>query len=332
MTADNSSPPASWWFRTKSSGYYEDPRIGDPRIGHFAIAIIGGFLALVLLISLFVAWPFRQTPRDKIGLSYGGGIIEGAHFQGVYQPGHGTFFNGWGDKLYLYPVTQRNYIVSKNPNEGDRKNPDFIEAVTSDNVRVEYETSTFFVLNTDLIRQFHERLGLKFHAWTTDGWDTLLDQTLRQVEENALQRVTRNYDAKDLRSTAGTLEQVQNAVGVEMNKRIIAVLSGNYFCNPDWRSGQTCGDMQFIIKRVTVPNSIASAYESNAQSLIDVQTAANKVKQADQQRQEIDQLNAALAKSGGQYALLKAIESGKVTFWVLPSDSKGLTLQAPSTP
>ena len=31
------------------------------------------------------------------------------------------------------------------------------------------------------------------------------------------------------------------------------------------------------------------------------------------------------------YVLLKAIESGKISFWVLPSDS-GVTLQAPSLP
>ncbi len=308
--------------------YTKDNRL---RVGRSALTGFFGVLIIVLLVAMMVAWPFRQTPRDKIGLSYGGGIIEGAHFQGIIQPGHGTFFNGWGDKLYLYPVTQRNYIVSKNPNEGDRKTPDYIEAVTSDNVRVQYETATFFLLNTDLIRQFHERLGLKFHAWTTSGWDQLLDQTLRQVEESALQRVTRSYDAKDLRSASGTLEEVQNAVGAEMNKRIISVLSGNFFCNPDWHSGQPCGDMSFVIKRVTVPDAIASSYEANAQSLIDVQTAANKVKQADQQRQEIDALNAALAKSGGQYVLLKAIESGQIKFWVLPSNTN-LTVPSPSAP
>jgi hypothetical protein len=316
--------PYNFWFN-KGPGSYNR----EPRIMHWTFACLGMFIVFIVLTALFVAWPFRQTPRDKIGLSYGGGVVEGAHFQKTVAPGHGLFFNGFGDKLYLYPVTQRNYIISKHPNEGDRKEADFIEAVTSDNVRVEYETSTFFLLNTDLIRQFHERLGLKFHAWGTQGWDQLLDQTLRQVQENSLQRVTRNYDAKDLRSTAGTLEEVQNAVSVEMNKRIIKVLSGNYFCNPDWRSGQHCDDMQFVIKRVTVPNEIAGAYERNAQSLIDVQTAANKVKQAEQQRQEIEKLTEALSKSGGQYPLLKAIESGQVKFWVLP-DNKGITLQTPA--
>lgn len=301
---------------------------GLPRFGRVIAAILAVIVGLAFVIAAMVAWPFQQTPRDKIGLSYGGGIIEGAHFQGIHQPGQGTFFNGWGDKLYLYPVTQRNYIVSKNPAEGDRKHSDYIEAVTSDNVRVQYETFTGFKLNTDLLRQFHETLGIKFQAWTGDGWNALLDQTLRQVQENELQLLTRNYSAKDLRSSTGALESVQGAVSKAMNVKIIGVLGGNYFCNTNWQAGQPCGDMQFVIKRVTVPDEIAKAYESNAQSLIDVQTAANKVKQADQQRQEIDQLNAALAKSGGQYALLKAIESGQVKFWVLPSGQTSVVLPA----
>ncbi len=228
-------------------------------------------------------------------------------------------------------MTQRNYIISQNPAEGDRKEPDAVEAVTSDNVRVKYETFTGFRLNTDLIRQFHESLGLKFHAWSDDGWRELLDQTLRQVQENALQRMTRNYSAKDLRSNPGTLEAVQTAVSKDLNERIIGVLGGNYFCNTDWRAGTPCNDMQFIIKKVSVPDAIATSYETNAQSLIDVQTAANKVKQADQQRQEIEKLNAALAQAGNQYVMLKAVESGKVTFWVLPSDNN-LTITAPKQP
>lgn len=292
---------------------------------------IGGVIAAIFVITLMAAWPFKQTPRDKIGLSYGGGVIEGAHFQKIVEPGHGTFFNGFLDRLYTYPVTLRNYIVSKNPNEGDRKESDHIEAVTADNVRVQYETFTGFKLNTDLIRQFHETLGLKFHAWTQNGWDQLLDQTMRQVQENSLQQLTREYDAKALRSNVGALESVQGAVSKQLNVRIISVLGGNFFCETSWLPGKPCGDMQFIIKRVTVPDEVANAYEKNAQSLIDVQTAANRVKQAEQQRQEIEKLNAALARSGGQYVLLKAIESGQIKFWVLPSDTN-LTVPAPSSP
>lgn len=290
--------------------------------------IFAGIFAVIMMITILVSWPFAQTPKDKIGLSYGGGIVEGPHFQGIHQPGESTFFNGFADKLYTYPVTQRNYIVSLNRDEGDRKGEDSIQAVTSDNVRVYYETFTGFVLNTDLIQKFHETLGLKFKAWTGGGWNKLLDQTLRQVQENALQRVTRGYTAKDLRSKAGTLEEVQKQVSHDLNERIIGVLGGNYFCNTDWQPGENCGDMQYLIKKVSVPDNIADSYEQNAKSLIDVQTKANEVAQRRQEALAIKELNQALETAGENYVLLKAVESGKINFWVLPSNSN-LTLPTP---
>jgi hypothetical protein len=38
-----------------------------------------------------------------VGISYGGGPIEGVHFQRVIQPGSRLFVNGLFDSLYLYP-------------------------------------------------------------------------------------------------------------------------------------------------------------------------------------------------------------------------------------
>lgn len=302
-----------------------------PAIGAFVATALVALVVIWTLLCLLVAWPFRQTGADEIGLSYGGGIIEGAHFQKIVEPGTGRFMNGWGDRFYTYPVTQRNYIVSKNPEEGDREEPDFITAVTQDQVTVEWETFTTFRLNTDLIREFHERLGLKFHAWTDGGWDEMLDQTLRQVQENALQRITRDFTAADLRAGASALEEVQAAVGAEMNRRIIPVLTGNFFCNPDWNPGEECADMQFGVKKVTVPDNIAQAYNENAQSLIDVQTKENEVEQRRQEARAIQELNAALEAAGEQYVLLRAVESGAIQFWVVPSDTN-LTLPTPSAP
>jgi hypothetical protein len=90
----------------KSSGWM--PRRGYVEVG-------AAVLAIVLLIIFVAAFPFRKTPVDKIGLSYGGGPFEGEHFQSLVEPSHGLYFNGWADRLFLYPTTQRNYIISKNP-------------------------------------------------------------------------------------------------------------------------------------------------------------------------------------------------------------------------
>ena len=83
-------------------------------------------LVPILVVALYpvVAGAFKKTPRDKFGISYGGGPIEGTHFQRIVKPGSGLFFNGWFDSLYLYPADQRNYIVSSVKNQGSTKRSD----------------------------------------------------------------------------------------------------------------------------------------------------------------------------------------------------------------
>ncbi len=142
----------------------------------------------VILLALAPAFAsgLKKTPRDRVGISYGGGPIEGSHFQRIVQPGHALFFNGLFDPLYLYPADQQSYIVSKTPGVGNVKAPDSIVAPTKDRVQVEYQIAAYFKLNTDRLRDFHEQLGLRYKAYTSAGWANLIRDTFRQQIENAL--------------------------------------------------------------------------------------------------------------------------------------------------
>src|SRR5688500_10662549 len=86
------------------------PPVQPKHIVRGAVLVVAG--ALVLIVAVTLLGSVKKTPRDQIGISYGGGPIEGQHFQRVVNPGSNLFVNGFADKLYLYPVTQRNYIVS----------------------------------------------------------------------------------------------------------------------------------------------------------------------------------------------------------------------------
>ncbi len=290
-----------------------------------AIAII--VAAIVLLIIGLSLWPLASVPRDKIALSYGGGWLEGAHFQGLHQPGQGTFFNGWGDRLYEYPVTQRNYIISKRAGEGDIGAADSVHAVTADNVAVEWEVATYFKLNTDKVQKFHEQIGLKYHAYDDEGWDRMLNDSFRQQIENALQEETRRFSVSDIYSNKDALLQVQENVGSVLKERVADVLGDNYFCGPTYTGGRVCPPFTFVVKRITVPEQVKAAFEKNRTSLIEVQTKENEVKQAKAEAEAIAATGQAL-RDNPQYALLQAIKSGNIKFWVLPSDGTNLTLPA----
>ncbi len=257
-----------------------------------------------------------KTPRNRIGISYGGGPFEGTHYQGVVSPGSSLFFNGILDPLYLYPSDQQNYIVSAQQGVGAQKSPDSIIAPTKDRVQATYQVAVYFKLNTDRLRAFHEELGLRYKAYTAPGWYKLIQDTFRQQIENALQEETRQVDVADLFGNAQLLVQLQNRVQQKLSQRLKDALGAPFFCSPTFGPGGKCGDPTFIIKSVNLPASVTQAFQDNRTSAIQIQTKENEIAQRQAEAQSI----AALGLTGDQYDMLKAIESGKINFWVLPNN------------
>jgi regulator of protease activity HflC (stomatin/prohibitin superfamily) len=290
------------------------------------VVILALILVPILLIALVpvVAGAFKKTPRDKFGISYGGGPIEGEHFIRTVKPGSGLFFNGFFRTLYLYPADQRNYIVSKVKNQGSTKGTDSIIAPSRDRVPVEYQVAIYFKLDSDRLRDFHEQLGLKYQAYTSSGWDRLIQDTFRQQIENALQAETRRYDVADIYANRDLLVQIQGEAQRSLKERLVSALGEDYFCGPRFKPGRKCSAPTFIIKKADVPQDVVKAFQDNRTSEVQILTKQNEI----QQRQAEAQAIAALNISGQDYVLLRGIESGQVKFWVVPSNN-GLTLQAP---
>lgn len=296
---------------------------GGPGKGTAVILVVVLLLALVPLIGSSL----KRTPRDKVGISYGGGPIEGAHFQRIVQPGSTLFFNGLFDPLYLYPADQQNYIVSQAKGEGDTPTSDAIVAPSKDRVQVSYQVAVYYKLNTDLLVDFHEEFGLKYAAYTAAGWQSLIQDTFRQQIENALQEETRRYDVGAIFGDADLLLTIQQQVQQTLSERLQLAMGQKYFCAPTFDPGGECGDPTFVIKTIGIPDSVLAAFEKNRTSGIDVLTAENKVDQQEVEAQGIEALRAAAGDFGSVYALLEAVRSGQVSFWVLPDG--GLTLTTP---
>ena len=295
-----------------------------------------GLAVVVLLAAALAGVPllrsaFQRTPKDRVGISYGGGPVEGVHFQKIVAPGSGLFFNGFFDSLYLYPADQLNYILADTPGtKGQEATTDAVVAPTSDRVTVSYQVAVYYKLNTDQLRAFHEQLGLRYQAYTDDGWDALIADTLRQQIEAALQEETRRHTVADLYGDADLLVQIQQEIQATISARLEAALGRRFFCGPTFAPGGECGDPTFIIKRIDIPESVAAAFESNRTSEVLITTRENEVRQREQEARAIAVINEALQQNSRAYVLLKAIESGKINFWVLP-EGTDVDLTAPES-
>ena len=295
-----------------------------------------GLAVVVLLAAALAGVPllrsaFQRTPKDRVGISYGGGPVEGVHFQKIVAPGSGLFFNGFFDSLYLYPADQLNYILADTPGtKGQEATTDAVVAPTSDRVTVSYQVAVYYKLNTDQLRAFHEQLGLRYQAYTDDGWDALIADTLRQQIEAALQEETRRHTVADLYGDADLLVQIQQEIQATISARLEAALGRRFFCGPTFAPGGECGDPTFIIKRIDIPESVAAAFESNCTSEVLITTRENEVRQREQEARAIAVINEALQQNSRAYVLLKAIESGKINFWVIP-EGNDVDLTAPES-
>jgi len=267
------------------------------RVRTAAIAV-GALVIGIVGLSATVG-TFRKTPADKIAISYGGGPFEGNHFQRIIQPSSGLTFNGLLDHWYEYPVTQRNYIVSTHADEGDRGVEDQITASTSDKVQVKYEVAVYFKLNTNKLQEFHENIGLKYHAWTESGWNQMLNDSFRQQLESALQLESRRHDAESLLGDPDAVTSVQNGVASQLKSRIENVLGDDYFCGPTFIRGQKkCPDFTMVLKRPSFSDAVVQAFEANRISKSKIITAQNEADAKVAEAQGVARARQALDEGG----------------------------------
>jgi hypothetical protein len=206
--------------------------------------VIGGLILLVILIIvLFNIFNFTSTDTNRIGLHYGGGVVEAKKFKSIIPPGSTNKLIGPGDTLYTYPIDQRSYIIGGDAADTDAA--DEVTVVSKDNVRLGVRVQVYFTLNRDkdVIKSFHERIGLKTEAYEERGWNDMLQSYFRPQIDRALAAVATNYGWAELYNNESKKATFQTAAAQEFTRLLPAAVGGDYFCGPSYNGSNDCGEL-----------------------------------------------------------------------------------------
>lgn len=331
---------------------------GNLRIGRVAGGVFG-FIVAIVLVVMFFAWvaAFHGTDPGDVCIVKQGGPFDGRSFKEVRQGGEGLSNIGIWNHQWCYPATQRNYIVSSNPNQGDAKTVDFVEVPTKDAQTVRVNGQALFQMNTDpvVVRDFFKKYGIRTfngkHLYDgNSGWENFLAIQFRPVLDNALREAIGDFNCTELNNTCqyvtnageavrGNVQQVntgQNLAAVQdkiqttLQQDLDSTLGGHYFTNVRWRFSGAGGGAIALTDQIQREVEAAQAKQTQvATARLDaqrrVQKAVGDTQVAQQQARQIQLKAQAYSRNPQQAEIdkLKALcgENGCSNLQVLGSSA-----------
>lgn len=294
--------------------------------GPFYLFEVVGVLVVMLGLGYTVYWfgSRGDSAANEVCVVYSGGTLEDKRFVKIMDPGQTKENIGWGSEQYCYRNDQRSYIADAE--EGaDTKPVEVVGGGSGDsgsNVRLVVDYQLYFKLNLEpkMLRKFHENIGVKTQGWTEDGWNAMLRDYFEPQIERSLEAAALQYGWDKLYSDEATRRAFQADTVQRLKGAIKDVVGDDYFCGPDYVAGGECGDFTFTVGKPQLANQdLIAAIESEETAKRQTQAQSEKNATA-QSKLEIDR--ELIEMYGPQGALIaKAIESGKVTFYVLPDGS-----------
>ena len=262
-----------------------------------------------------------NTQPDEAGLTYDAGPLSNTEFESCVDPSNRDW-DGPSDLHYTYPFGQRTYDFSG----GDGADGPAISVVTNDNVTMTVTGVATFALNTDCktMRQFHERIGIKFQAWmengtTTDGWRNMLNVYLKQPLDKAMDAVSKKYGYKDLYSDPAVKEKWEDEVGRLASQFIRDQAGADFICQPSYAGAGPCGNAVLTLQAPIPPENIRAALTAEQEAV--AQNNAQKQKN-ETVRTELESIRELVKVLGPDaYVLYKAVEDGKVSVVPVPAGS-----------
>lgn len=274
-------------------------------------------LAALCLLAVAATACSVNTEPDETAIVYYGAMGSATKFEKCVKPSSRDDVSQ-SDNTWTYPAGQRTLDFTGGQDAETKP----LSVVSKDNVQLTVPGSVTFALNTECrtLRQFHERIGLKYRAFfygtiddnpSEDGWRRMLNFYLKGPLDRALDAASQEFEWRKLFNDPATKQAWEARVGVLARQFIKETGGGEFFCNPGYAGTGPCGDIVLTIQKPEPPAELVAALASveaaKAQNLAQQQINTKVDTEAKSMKQVVDIL-------GWQgYVQLKAIESGKAT-------------------
>ena len=211
-------------------------------------------LAAIVMVIMISGCSTVSTEPDEVALHYSGGSFSSKNFKECVAPSDRQF-NGPGDEHYVYPANQRTFSFTGTSSEAEM---DPVPVVTSDGQTLRVPGFVKFTLTSECnsLYDFHEKVGVKYDAYTSDGWRTLLNDYLGVAVTSALNDAAGDAGWQPLYRDSKIRADIESELNTVLQGRVNSSLGG------DWLK----------INSVTLSKPLAS------EELVDGLEAAEKAK------------------------------------------------------
>jgi hypothetical protein len=173
---------------------------------------------------------------DEKGIVYDAGLFSDTTFQNCVDPGIRDV-SGPGDMGFVYPAGQRTFEFAADPNdpEGVKTKPGAesgpLSMWTKDPLEMRVSGVVTFSLTSDCktLQRFHEQIGLKYEAYTDEGWNRLLSVYVGQPLDRALDAASKEFAWRDLTYVSPQAKQQWEAKVAEYMTQFLREQGGAAF-------------------------------------------------------------------------------------------------------
>lgn len=240
---------------------------------------------------------------DENAVLYDKGPIRDTEFKTCVNPGERKF-SSLMDQGYTYPNGQRHFVFEGDKGEGvDRKR---FDAPTEDAVTVGIEGQMRFQLTNDceLLRQFHERIGLRHQG--DDGWKQVLNIYLAQPLNRAITESTQEMEWAELYSNPGAKSRWEKSVMDKLETYIEQTAGGDYFTN-----------ISLTLQKPILPAQLVDALQAAQTAQQENIAQESRNKQIDTELLAIEKLVDILGPQA--YVTYKAVQDGNIQVLPIPA-------------